>query len=185
MTDPILRIIVRGTPGTAGSKSAFPIYAGSGPDRRFMKTVVVEKPSETKKNWRAAMESAALQAMGNVDPVTYLLFPLDEPLIAEIVFTVPKPTSAPKRARSWPSARPDLLKYTRATEDHLTAVGILKDDARIVEYRRLAKVYPGEDPAALPAPGAVILLWRARDLIDIAAPAVAGEPATLFGGGGS
>ena len=33
---------------------------------------------------------------------------------------------------------------------------VWKDDAAVVEYRRLAKVYPGSDPDALDQPGALI-----------------------------
>ncbi len=74
----------------------------------------------------------------------------------KMVFTVRKPLSAPKRRRTYPSAKPDLSKLARATEDALTTAGIWEDDARVVEYSRLAKVFPGEDPDALDSPGVLI-----------------------------
>lgn len=185
MTDPVLRLVVYGTPGTAGSKSAFPIVR----DGKFVRTVIAEKDKQhVKRNWRASIVDAArlqIAVHTNTPDCVHLLdpFPLDEPLTASLVFTVKKPQAAPKLARSWPTARPDLLKYARAFEDALTAAGVLKDDARIVRYRDLAKVYPREDPDALDAPGAVFTLWRTAQLVDWQRTAViTGEPdvPTLF-----
>lgn len=190
MTEPVLRLVVLGTPGTAGSKSAFPVWR-TGPDgrREFVKTVVVEKDlKKVKANWRTQIMNAASAQTICVcpDPDCTKMrdpFPLDEALAAALVFTVKKPTSAPKTVRSWPIARPDTLKYARAFEDALTAAGVLKDDARLVDYRRLAKVYPREDPDALDAPGAVFTLWRMATLLDwqhLAVNTTSGTGPTLF-----
>jgi Holliday junction resolvase RusA-like endonuclease len=78
------------------------------------------------------------------------------PVVAEMIFTVRKPKSAPKNRRTWPATKPDLSKLVRATEDALTDAGVWEDDGRVVEYTRQAKVYPGEDRDALDVPGAVI-----------------------------
>ena len=83
---------------------------------------------------------------------------LDGPLRVRMVFTLPKPASAPKRCTTWPMRTPDLSKLARSTEDALTDAGIWRDDARVVEYSRLAKVFPGEDPEALAVPGCRITL---------------------------
>lgn len=186
MTEPLLRIVVHGTPGTAGSKSGFPIYRGSGPDRHFTgRVAVAEKDNKagTKRNWRLAIVDAAQRATacncGQVQCTSP--YPLDEPLVIDMVFTVAKPAAAPKTKRTWPTARPDLLKYARATEDALTAAGVLKDDARVVEYGRLAKVYPREDGDALDTPGVLIRVWRLQDLVGWQRDAATTEPAgTLF-----
>lgn len=178
MTDPLLHIVVHSTPGTAGSKSAFPVYRGTGPDRHFTGHVsVAEKDRDgTKRNWRQAIVHAAREQMDGTSA-----YPLDEALVIDMVFTVAKPVSAPKTKRTWPTARPDLLKYARATEDALTAAGVLKDDARVVEYGRLAKVYPREDGDALDAPGVLIRVWRITDLVGWQRDAVAAQPTgTLF-----
>jgi crossover junction endodeoxyribonuclease RusA len=82
-----------------------------------------------------------------------------------MVFTLPKPSSAPKRTRTWPMRYPDLSKLLRSTEDALTTAGVWADDARVIEYRHLAKVYPGEHPDALDAPGAVIRVWRLNEAV--------------------
>jgi crossover junction endodeoxyribonuclease RusA len=110
------------------------------------------------KPWRDAVR---LDAVAVLDGITGWV-PLDEPVALEMVFTVAKPVSAPKRRRTWPDRTPDLSKLCRATEDALTTAGVWRDDARVVEYLRLAKVYPGEDPDALSSPGAVIRVYRLR-----------------------
>ncbi len=73
----------------------------------------------------------------------------------EMVFTLPKPKSAPKTRRTWPDRKPDLSKLVRSTEDALTDAGVWEDDARIVRCVA-SKVFPGEHVDALNTPGAVI-----------------------------
>lgn len=166
---PLLRVIVYGRPATAGSKDSFPIYAGTGDERKFTgRTRVVESKSPAKTTWAAAVKDAGRKAVACEcpDPGCTALkrgFPLDDALWASMVFTVPALRN-PKAGQMWPSTRPDALKYGRATEDHLTAAGVLVDDARVVRYVRLEKCYPGWSKSALPTAGAVIKLWRARDV---------------------
>ena len=62
------------------------------------------------------------------------------------------------RRRTHPCRTPDLSKLARSTEDALTTAGLWRDDARVVEYTRLAKVYPGEDPESLSSPGVRIVV---------------------------
>jgi len=167
MADPVARLVVYGTPGTAGSKSAFPLWRKTADGgREFVRTKQVEVDlKKVKANWREAILSAAQRLI--LDPWTDRIrapFPLDEALVASMVFTVRKPANAHKTVRTWPATRPDVLKYARAAEDALQAAGVLKDDARVVEYSRLAKVFPGEDRDALDAPGVVITLWRMAEL---------------------
>lgn len=40
----------------------------------------------------------------------------------------------------------------------------IDDDARVVEYVRLAKVYPGEDKGALDRPGCVVTIWTEAEM---------------------
>lgn len=163
-------LIVYGRPAGAGSKTGRPIYRGKGPEREFTGHIAMtqdDKAGNTKR-WRQAVVDATRQviACDCPDPGCTVLrqpYPLDEPLEVSMVFTVAKPTSAPKTRRTWPATRPDVLKYARATEDALKDAGLYKDDARIVRYRDLAKVYPGEGPGALRIPGAVIRVWRMAD----------------------
>ena len=135
-----VQITVYGTPGPQGSKR----HVGNG--------VMIES-SKKVKPWREAVVYAAREAMEGRPP-------LSGPVVIEMVFTVRKPASAPKRRRTFPATKPDLSKLARSTEDALTTAGVYEDDARIVEYKRLAKVYPLEDPVALDVPGVVITVER-------------------------
>ena len=131
---------VIGMPGPQGSKR----HVGNG--------VMVESSAKVKP-WRQDVRDAALLARNGAAP-------LDGPLVMRIVFTLPKPASAPKRKRTYPCKKPDLDKLLRSTLDALKTAGLIADDARVVEFDRLAKVYPGEDPDALDVPGARIEVRR-------------------------
>lgn len=134
----MIEIIAYGSPAPQGSKR----HVGNG--------VMIES-SKKVKPWREDVKLAALAVRNGAAP-------LDCPLRVRMVFTVPKPASAPKRKRTWPCRMPDLSKLIRSTEDALTNAGIWRDDARVVEYGRTAKVYPGEDPESLEAPGVRIVI---------------------------
>ena len=126
-----------GIPAPQGSKS----HVGNG--------VMVES-SKKVKPWREAVKAAAEGAGPK----------LDGPLQVYMVFTLPRPKSAPKSYVS-PSKTPDLSKLARSTEDAITEIGLWADDARVAEYVRLAKVFPSgsvpePDPASLPHPGVVV-----------------------------
>lgn len=148
----LITFVVMGLPAPQGSKSFLGVRGGRG--------ILVESAAAGVKAWRARVVAAALWAR---QPA-----PLDGPLEAQIVFTVPKPRRAPIGRRTYPCTRPDLSKLLRATEDALTDARLIADDARIVEFSRLAKVYPNEDPQALEAPGARITV------ATVAIPAEAG-----------
>lgn len=142
----VMRIVVYGTPAPQGSKKFVGLSkSGHG--------VMIES-SKKVKPWRQDVKAAALEARAGAAP-------LDGPLIVRMVFTLPKPASAPKRRRIWPMRKPDVSKLARSTEDALTEAGIWSDDARVVEYERLAKVFPGEDSEALDSCGCVIEIRRA------------------------
>lgn len=136
-------VTVYGTPAPQGSKR----HVGNG--------VMVES-SKAVAPWREAVKLAALYERGGTAPWSPTL---DEALRAEVVFTVRKPTSAPKRRRTWPDRHPDIDKMLRATFDALTDAGAVRDDGRFVEVVAV-KCYPGEHPDALDSPGCVIRLYR-------------------------
>lgn len=140
-----IRIVVYGSPAPQGSKKMFGTYVDKAGRTRGM----MGESSAKVKPWRNDVKEAALLVRNGAPP-------LDGPLAVRMIFTVPKPASAPKRRRLYPMRKPDVSKLARSTEDALTDAGIWTDDARITEYTRLAKVYPGEDPDALEACGAVI-----------------------------
>lgn len=138
----MIRIVVYGLPGPQGSKS-FKGFRGG-------KAIMTES-SKKVAPWRQDVKFAAERVRDGRPP-------LDGPLIARMVFTLPKPKSAPKTRRTFPDRTPDLSKLLRSTEDALTDAGIWADDARVIGYSRAAKVFPGEDPEALEVPGVVIAL---------------------------
>lgn len=154
---PAITITVHGLPAPQGSKK----HLGNG--------VMVES-SKKVKPWRQDVKAAAIQAMSETDGGWVRL---DGPLAVAMTFTVRDlPSSRPSwwptgvrwsKTLMWrPASMPDLSKLLRSTEDALTDSGTWKDDARVVEYRRLAKHYIG-DPVedVLPSgPGAVIRIWR-------------------------
>ena len=140
MSTPLLTITAYGQPAPQGSKR----HVGGG--------VMIES-SKAVKPWREAVKSAALDVRGPG------WVPIDAPLAVSMVFTMPKPASAPKRRRTWPMRTPDLSKLIRSTEDALTDAGIWRDDARVVSYERTTKVYPGEGEDSLTSPGVVIRIW--------------------------
>jgi len=139
-------IVVYGAPAPQGSKS-FKGLAKSG-------RAILAESSKKVRPWRQDVKLAAEQVRAELG-----LQVMDEPLLVRMTFTLPKPASAPKRRRVYPSKLPDLSKLVRSTEDALTDSGIWRDDARVVECTA-AKRYPGEGVDALDAPGCVIEISR-------------------------
>jgi len=147
----ICQFDVFGMPAPQGSKK----FVGTNAAGRG---ILVES-SKKVKPWRQDVKSEALVISRHLfDGV-----PLDRPLWVSMVFTMPKPASAPKRRKTWADKKPDLSKLARSTEDALVDAGLIKDDSRIVEYVRLAKVFPGEDQQALRSPGVSITLYVQDD----------------------
>lgn len=148
-----LTIVVHGRPAPQGSKK----YAGHRRNSASgrISAVLVEQ-SKRVKPWRALVTRAAMDTMLD----TQLTEPLDGPLEAEIVFTVRKPASAPKRRRTWPTTRDsgDIDKLLRSTFDGIADAQAVADDSRIIRVTA-TKTFPGEHPEALAEPGAVIRLY--------------------------
>lgn len=147
-----ISITVYGLPAPQGSKS----FKGMRTSKATGRThAVMVESSKKVKPWRKDVTMAAkITTRGTVC--------LDGPIVARMVFTMPKPKSAPKTRRTYPDRMPDLSKLVRSTEDALKDAGIIADDARIVEYSRIAKVYPSEDPEAMAETGARITLRLIR-----------------------
>ncbi|MFD9056165.1 RusA family crossover junction endodeoxyribonuclease [Streptomyces albidoflavus] len=152
-----LSITVHGRPAPQGSKR----YAGHRRNAASgrVSAVLVEQ-SKRVKPWRAQVTTATQHAMRDAHQTA----PLDGPLAADITFTVLKPTSAPKRRRTWPTTRHsgDLDKLLRSTFDGIADAGAVVDDARIIRVAA-TKTYPGEHPLALDQPGALIRLYTLGD----------------------
>ena len=154
-----LTVVVHGRPAPQGSKK----YAGHRRNAASgrISAVLVEQ-SKRVKPWRALVTAATTQAriVSHIGAVPVHLPTLDGPLEADIVFTVRKPASAPKRRRTWPTTRDsgDLDKLLRSTFDGIADAQAVADDARIIAVTA-RKVFPLEHPEALPEPGAIIRLY--------------------------
>ncbi len=146
-----MTITVYGQPAPQGSKR-FVGHAKSG------RSIMIES-SKAVKPWREAVKYAAIEAFGAVrnapgmQPNIYR-GPIQGPVSVRMVFTLPKPKSAPKGRRTWPDRKPDLSKLVRATEDALTDAGVWEDDARVV-FLICEKCFPMEG-AGLDRPGCKI-----------------------------
>ena len=141
-----LAIVVYGRPAPQGSK------------RHVGKGVMVESSTHLKP-WREAVRGEAVAKLAAVREIGPLpTVPIAGPVAARMVFTVPAPARAKPGDR--PAVVPDLSKLVRSTEDALTDAGVLADDKLIVEFDRVAKVYPNWDPESLDRPGAVVRLRR-------------------------
>ena len=136
----MITIRVYGMPAPQGSKR----HVGNG--------VMIES-SKKVKPWREAVKYAALDVGGGT---------LAGAVHVEMIFTMPKPKSAPKNRLTLPDRKPDLSKLIRSTEDALTDAGIWEDDARVVRCIA-SKVFPNEHADALRTPGALIRIWSADD----------------------
>lgn len=136
-----LAFSVFGLPAPQGSKSFKGMRAGH--------AVMVES-SKKVKPWRRVVELSALAARGDMPTMT-------GPISVVMVFTLPKPKSAPKTRRTWPDRKPDLSKLVRSTEDALTSAKVWGDDAQVVELVAY-KAYPNEHTNALNVPGCKIFV---------------------------
>jgi Holliday junction resolvase RusA-like endonuclease len=141
-----VKLIVYGDPAPQGSKN--PIR------NKHTGRLFVQEVSQKVEPWRQDVKATAEAVLDQLGRPA----PFQGPIIARMVFTFTRPKSVPFRKRPAPSVYPDLSKLARSTEDALTAAGVWGDDALVVEYVRLAKVYAGEDPEALDRPGALIIV---------------------------
>lgn len=130
-----LEFRVFGSPAPQGSKK----HVGNG---RMIESSKKVRP------WREDVKAVAETIRDGMPPI-------ESPLRVTFVFTLPKPQSAPKKRKTWPSKKPDLSKLIRSTEDAMVDAGLIRDDALIVECIA-KKVFPGEDTYALPAPGVYV-----------------------------
>jgi len=135
-------IVVFGVPAPQGSKR-FVGLAKSG------RGILIEA-SKKARPWRQDVKGIALEVRNGAAP-------LDSPLSVRMIFTMPKPASAPKKRVTLPMRKPDVDKLCRNVLDALVDAGVMIDDARVVRLEA-AKVFPNEDPEALDSPGVRITI---------------------------
>lgn len=147
----MLTVHVVGTPKPQGSKRAFVVKGKDGKNR----AVVVDAAKRPLKDWRGDVTAAVQRAMGDAEQIV-------GPVAVRLVFALPRPASAPKNRRVWPSGRVgDVDKLARSVLDSLTDAGVWHDDAQVVELH-VVKDYPGPD-IAQHVPGVRITVHRVVD----------------------
>ena len=163
MTARPIVITVFGKPAPQGSKRAFAVRGKGGvPTGRV---AVIESSHDRVKSWSQAVIDAAV----GLDELHS--WPLEGPLKIGLIFALPRPKGHYRTGRNasqlrdsaprFPAGVPDLSKLLRATEDALTDAGVWRDDAQVVAYSRLEKVYAGHyGDHALTTPGAMISITQ-------------------------
>lgn len=145
-------ITVYGIAAPQGSKTPKGSYVDKKSGKRRVRLV---ESSKKVKPWREDVAAAAQIVCGRRPPLT-------GPLVASMVFTLPRPGRIPAErfvdGVPYPMCYPDASKLARSTEDALTGIAWV-DDAQVVGYERLDKRYPGT-PGALDRPGALIRVRR-------------------------
>lgn len=160
MTAPVLAFRTVGLPVSQGSMSAY---------LRGGRAIVTDQKGPKLKPWREAVRSDAVTAAG---PDWQ---PLAGPVRVVLLFAVRKPTSAPKRRRTWPITKSsgDVDKLARAVLDSLTQAAIIRDDSQVTDLRAV-KDYPGHG-SGLHVPGVLVAVYPVHD----DSPATSG-PIPLF-----
>ena len=120
MAEPVIRFAVLGQPVTQGSKRAFV-------NKHTGRAGMVENKAEELKSWREAIRSEAQRAVESGARL------IDGPVVVRLFFGLAKPSSAPKRRRTFPIAARsgDVDKLARAVLDALTGV-LFGDDSQVV-----------------------------------------------------
>jgi len=112
---------VHGTPAPQGSMKAFAVNG---------RAMIKPSGGNNFAAWRNAVAQAAHELVAEHGQ-------LDGPLRLDVAFRFPMPASRPKATRArgwaWKTAAPDLDKLVRAVGDALSASGLIRDDALIVD----------------------------------------------------
>jgi Holliday junction resolvase RusA-like endonuclease len=131
----LVYIRVYGTPAPQGSKSARPIYAGSGPARHFTGRINQVESSKHVPVWRDAVKAAALEQRGQA-------FGPGVPLAVRLRFYLKRRAGDYGTGRNAAVLRPaapafptgkkdDIDKLARAVLDGLTDGGAWHDDGQV------------------------------------------------------
>jgi len=147
---PVLSFTVPGIPQPQGSK-AFKGISRSG------RAIMVES-AKGLKPWRTTCHTVIMAAVQRAGIRPAGGYPLLGPVAVDLVFTMPKPKSAPKTRLTWPVVKPDIDKIVRALLDSAKTAGLYVDDSQVVDVHAW-KVYPSEAPGALSRPGVTATVY--------------------------
>lgn len=143
-----LVVRVRGVPRPQGNMTAQRVRRGP----RTGQLAVYHANEDTLMPWRNSV-AWALAAAHEGPPWT-------GPVGVHIVFTMPKPKSAPKTKHTWPIKRPDLDKLMRAVLDAGTEAGVWKDDSQVVVAAESKHFVADGYEEVMDTPGAYINIWE-------------------------
>lgn len=141
-----VKIFVPGQPAPQGSKNAYPIYKGTGPDKTFTGKTALQESSKTVGTWRDDVRAALTRHADGTR------FEQGTPVTVHLTFVMRRVSGMPKtsRGRATPphTKKPDLDKLTRAILDAITSAGVWHDDGQVNKFGTLEKRYAeiGETP---------------------------------------
>lgn len=139
-----LSFFIAGTPAPGGSKTAFALRRGDGtlvmrPDGKTPVINITDAGGDKNKQWK---KDCALQAKGAMRGAPMFSVAIE----VTFEFRVTRPRSHFRAngnlrpdAPVYPSVKPDVLKFSRSTEDALTSI-CWTDDALIVR-EHISKIY--------------------------------------------
>jgi Holliday junction resolvase RusA-like endonuclease len=146
--EPLLRIVVVGTPRPQGSKKAF--Y-----NAKLGRALVVDDNDVKLRTWRQDVVSATVAA---IRAARFEKAAPQTALGVTITFMMPRPKGHWRTGRNahllrddvsaYPSTKPDGDKLLRATMDAMRDAGVYVDDAQVVDYE-VHKRWASERPGAL------------------------------------
>jgi crossover junction endodeoxyribonuclease RusA len=120
--------------------------------KRAGQLVVFHANEDTLMPWRTQLAYALAAAHSGP--------PMDGPVGVHIVFTMPKPKSAPKHKHTWPAKRPDLDKLMRAVLDAGTEAGVWRDDSQVVMATESKHFVADGHNEVMECPGAYVHIWE-------------------------
>lgn len=141
--------------------TAIGIPASQGSKKHVGRGIMIES-SKALRPWRDTVTAAAFGAGEKILG----------PVAVHVVFTLPRPKSAPKR-ETLPQRGIDLDKSVRAAFDSVTAAGLWEDDSRVCSL--LAEKRWPLDCNSLPVPGVVIAACETLSHNDCHYPTVLGR----------
>lgn len=190
LVDPVVAFVAYGVPAGQGSKRPLP-------GGRLKEQSAYVQP------WRQAVRRVARRAIADHERRTGQRWvALNEGVVISAVVTTPATDAATRRGDIYSLGSPDLDKLQRAIGDAISPqplslgdgkglpeaarkrvreelmaqrrrVSVLHDDARIVGWEHVAKVYPARTVDALGFSGVVVQVWRVEELLAAqAAPLV-------------
>lgn len=138
-----MKLFIAGDPTPQGSKRIVPTKAGPR---------MIETNDAQKRTWREDVRAAVRahrHETFDTDDVEAMVTWFGEPVELDVTFWLHRPASVSAKRRPYPSVKPDLDKLARGLLDPLVQMGVLTDDATVVDLTvRKRYAAPGEPTGA-------------------------------------